>query len=70
MFSLSTNNFLQLLLVEFTDVFAVPMVLPPPRPFDHYIHLLPSISSVTVRPYKYPRLLKDEIKKQCDDMLH
>jgi hypothetical protein len=24
---------------------------------------------VAVRPYRYPQLLKDEIDKQCDDML-
>jgi hypothetical protein len=24
---------------------------------------------VAVRPYRYPQLLKDEIEKQCDDML-
>jgi hypothetical protein len=38
-------------------------------PFDHHIHLLPSTPPVTVRPYWYPQLLKDEIEKQCDDML-
>ena len=60
---------MQLLLAEFTDVFAEPVGLPPPRPFDHRIHLLPSTPPVAVRPYRYPQLLKDEIEKQCDDML-
>jgi hypothetical protein len=25
---------------------------------------------VAVRPYRYPQLLKDEIERQCDEMLH
>jgi hypothetical protein len=62
-FALSTDNLLQLLLVEFTDVFAEPTGLPPPQPFDHRIHLLSSTRSVVVRPYRYPYLLKDEIEK-------
>lgn len=36
---------------------------------DHRIHLLPAAPSVTVRPYPYPQLLKDEIECQCDDRL-
>jgi hypothetical protein len=67
--ALSSDNLLQLLLSEFADVFAEPTGLPPPRPFDHRIHLLPSTPPVVVRPYRYPQLLKDEIEKQCDDML-
>jgi hypothetical protein len=64
-----SDNLLQLLLSEFADVFAEPTGLPPPCPFDHRIHLLPSTPPVTVRPYRYPQLLKDEIEKQCDGML-
>jgi hypothetical protein len=67
--ALSSDNLLQLLLSEFADVFTEPTGLPPPCPFDHRIHLLPSTPPVTVRPYRYPQLLKDEIEKQCDDML-
>jgi hypothetical protein len=59
----SSDNLLQLILSEFTDVFAEPTGLPPPRPFDHRIHLLPSTPPVAVRPYRYPQLLKDEIEK-------
>jgi hypothetical protein len=68
-FALSPDNHMQLLLAEFPDVFAEPTDLPPPRPFDHCIHLLPSMPPVAVRPYKYPQPLKDEIERQCDDML-
>ena len=36
---------------------------------DHHIHLVPGSPPVAVRPYRYPQLLKDEIERQCDDML-
>jgi hypothetical protein len=52
--ALSSDNLLQLLLSEIMDVFAEPMGLPPPRPFDHRIHLLLSMPPVAVRPYCYP----------------
>jgi hypothetical protein len=69
-FAFANDNHLQLLLAEFADIFVEPLGLPPPRPFDHRIHLLPSMPPVAVRPYRYSQLLKDEIEKQCDDMLH
>jgi hypothetical protein len=68
-FAISTDNHLQLLLAKLVDVFAEPSGLPPPRPFDHHIHLLPSTPPVAGRPYRYPQPLKDEIEKQCDDMI-
>jgi hypothetical protein len=34
------------------------------------IHFLPDMSSVAVRPYCYPQLVKDELERQCTDMLH
>jgi hypothetical protein len=33
------------------------------------IHLLPGTAPVAVRPYRYPQLLKDEVERQCQDML-
>lgn len=57
------------LLQEFETVFAEPRGLPPARRHDHHIHLLPGTAPVAVRPYRYPQLLKDEIERQCDDML-
>jgi hypothetical protein len=67
--TLATDNLIQLLLAEFADLLAVPQGLPPTRALDHRIHLLPDTPPVAVRPYRYPQLLKDEIKRQSDDML-
>jgi hypothetical protein len=55
--ALSTNHHLPLLLAEFVDVFAEPIGLPPPQPFDHRIHLLSSMLSIAVRLFRYPQLL-------------
>jgi len=63
------QDLLQLLLDAFSDLFEPPKTLPPSRSFDHRIHLLPGTSPVAVRPYRYPQLLKDEIERQCADML-
>jgi hypothetical protein len=67
--SASATDLLQLLLEDFADVFATPTSLPPSRPFDHRIHLLPGTAPIAVRLYRYPQLLKDEIERQCTDML-
>jgi hypothetical protein len=50
---------LDTLLASFDDVFADPHRLPPARPCDHRIHLLPNTAPVAVRPYRYPQLQKD-----------
>ena len=60
---------LDTLLQSFEDVFATPQGLPPARPCDHRIHLLPNTAPVSVRPYRYPQLQKDELESQCASML-
>jgi len=60
---------LDTLLQSFEDVFATPQGLPPARPCDHQIHLLPNTAPVAVRPYRYPQLQKDELESQCASML-
>jgi hypothetical protein len=57
------------LLQQFEVVFTEPTRLPPPYPYDHRIHLLPSTPPVMVRPYRYPQLQKDELECQCVAML-
>jgi hypothetical protein len=59
----------QSLLDSYQDLFQEPTSLPPQRPFDHHIQLLPGAPPVNIRPYKYSPAQKDEIEKQLTDML-
>lgn len=68
--SIVGNNIMSALQHDFTDIFEPPRGLPPVRRQDHRIHLKPNTEAVAVRPYRYPQLQKDEIEKQCEDMLH
>jgi hypothetical protein len=63
------HKLLDTLLLSFEDLFVELQGLPPPRRHDHRIRLLPGTVPVAVRPYRYPQLLKDEIERQCDQML-
>jgi hypothetical protein len=65
----TTRNLMESLLLDFADIFEEPHDLPPQRRHDHHIHLLPGTAPVVVRPYRYPQLLKDEVERQCADML-
>ena len=53
---------LQSLLLEYSDLFQAPTSLPPLRACDHEIPLIPGVTPVFVRPYRYPPKLKDEIE--------
>jgi hypothetical protein len=64
-----TANLMESLLLDFSDIFEEPRGLPPQRHHDHRIHLLPGTTPVAVHPYWYPQLLKDEVERQCADML-
>ncbi|CAH9096328.1 unnamed protein product [Cuscuta epithymum] len=57
------------LLVQFEDLFRTPVGLPPKRTCDHRIRLIPGAGPVVVRPYRYPYLQKDEIERQCAEMI-
>lgn len=57
------------MLDEFADLLASSMTLPPTRTQDHRIRLLPNATPVVVCPYRYVRLHKNELKRQCADML-
>jgi hypothetical protein len=60
---------LDALLEEFAGLFAEPQGLPPRRRFSHRIRLKPGTSVVAVRTYRYTHLQKDELERQCTDML-
>ncbi|WVZ95213.1 hypothetical protein U9M48_041007, partial [Paspalum notatum var. saurae] len=59
----------QALLDEYQHLFELTVDLPPTRECDHSIPLLPGASPVSVRPYRFPPALKDEIEKQVHEML-
>ncbi|KAG6508994.1 hypothetical protein ZIOFF_034377 [Zingiber officinale] len=63
------GNKLESLLEDYDDLFQEPAGLPPPRNCDHCITLLPGSAPVVVHPYRYPQLQKDEIERQCTQML-
>jgi len=60
---------LECLLDAYADVFMAPSGLPLARACDLRIHLKSSTEPVAVRPYRYPQLQKDELERQCEEML-
>jgi len=60
---------LQALLDEFAAVFQPPVGLPPARHCHRVIPLVPGATPVSVRPYRYPPVIKDEIERQVAEML-
>ncbi|WVZ79457.1 hypothetical protein U9M48_027033 [Paspalum notatum var. saurae] len=60
---------IQNVLDQFPEVFQVPTSVPPNRPYDHHIPLLPGAQPVNVRPYRYTPTQKSEIEKQLTEML-
>ncbi|XP_068644719.1 uncharacterized protein [Aristolochia californica] len=65
----SACNHLHSLIAEFGDLFLEPQSLPPISNCDHRIHLKTGTKPIVVRPYRYPHLQKDEIERQCQQML-
>lgn len=57
------------LIQEFKSVFDPPQGYPPKRECEHDIPLLPRATPVSVRPYRYPPAVKDEIERQIAEML-
>jgi len=60
---------IQAVLDQFPQVFTEPTDLPPTRPCDHRIDLLPVAPPVNARAYRLPPDQKDEIEKQLKEML-
>lgn len=57
-----------ILIHQNSHLFRQPTTLPPPRPINHQIHLLPNTQLVNIRHYRYPHFQKIEIKKQVNEM--
>ena len=60
---------LDALLRKYQQVFQTPNTLPPPRTHDHCIPLEPGSGPVSVRPYRYPHVQKNEIERAVREML-
>jgi hypothetical protein len=50
-------------------LFIEPSGLPPERERCHHIHLILGTAPVTVRPYRYAHAQKQELERQCAEML-
>ncbi|GJV00618.1 putative mitochondrial protein [Tanacetum coccineum] len=57
------------LLLQFEDVFNMPFGLPPTRAHEHAINLREGTTPVSIRPYRYLQVQKDEIEKLVREML-
>lgn len=57
------------LLKEFQGFFREPHGLPPKRRIEQRIHLKSSTEAVAVWPYRYAHIQKDELEKQCAELL-
>lgn len=64
----ATSLEIQSVLHKFEMLFQDPKSLPPPRKQDHTI-LVEGMELVRVRPYRYPHIQKNEIKKLVAEML-
>nr|XP_008381918.2 uncharacterized protein LOC103444746 [Malus domestica] len=53
----------------YQDLFTPPTGLPPLRPMDHRITLLPGTHLVNICPYRYAHAQKAELERQVEDML-
>jgi hypothetical protein len=60
---------IQQLLQSYPTVFAKPHGLPPSRPHDHHIPIIPNTHPVNVKPYRYPHSQKEVMTTIIQDML-
>uniref|UniRef100_A0A453I6G9 Reverse transcriptase domain-containing protein n=1 Tax=Aegilops tauschii subsp. strangulata TaxID=200361 RepID=A0A453I6G9_AEGTS len=56
-------------LLEYEDVFAEPVGLPPKRDCDHHIPLMQGAQPVNIRAYRLKPELKTEVERQIAEML-
>ncbi|KFK23032.1 hypothetical protein AALP_AAs71112U000100, partial [Arabis alpina] len=60
---------IQSVLREFQSVFNEPQGLPPTRGREHAIELTPGAAPVSVRPFRYPQIQREELEKLVATML-
>lgn len=60
---------LRQILLRHSIIFSTPHGLPPNRPHDHHIHLLPNSPTINTKPYRYPHFQKEAMTKLIADML-
>lgn len=64
-----TPEFLQSVISQHLQVFKTPAGLPPVRQHEHAIILKEGSNPVSVRPYRYPQVQKDEVERLVKEML-
>jgi hypothetical protein len=57
------------LIYEIESIFHTPSSLPPARPYDHAINILPNVVPINCKPYRYSSEHKNEIERQVETML-
>lgn len=60
---------IQTILLNFPTLFNKPKDLPPSRPHDHHINLIPNTKPIYVKPYRYPHHQKATITHLISEML-
>ena len=60
---------IQKIIDQHQSTFQEPTQLPPRRPFDHAIPLIPGAVPVQKKPHRYAPTQKDELERQIQDML-
>lgn len=60
---------IQYIVDKFAPIFQPLPHVPPPRPGDHSIPLLPGAQPFRIRPYRYNSFQKDEIERQITELL-
>ncbi|KAM1539598.1 hypothetical protein ACFX10_004370 [Malus domestica] len=68
--STETHPAISSLLNQYQHIFTPPFGLPPERPIDHKIPLLPNTNPINVRTCRYPHYQKAEIEKQVQEFLN
>ncbi|KAM1266045.1 hypothetical protein ACFX2J_035660 [Malus domestica] len=58
------------LIYKYKHILANPSGIPPERPIDHKIPLLPHTNPINVYPYRYPHYQKAELEKQVREFLN